>query len=242
MTTQGAPLPPTPPPGEVRLVPLDCPSCGAALTAREQDVVYYCSGCRNGYRLADPDATGSRPLTRDALLAPVEVRFVAAPHTAVTTHLPFWLLPARVLIHERLTGSATVNGLLRAFLGADGGAAGTPDAAYFVIPAFALPLATAVELTRRYSAALPGLGQRLGERLLGGSLSARDAQKLAHYALIATEVARPDLLRALRYEIHFGEPCLLGVPFVEREGQLVDACFGVAVGPTGPAGAAQARP
>lgn len=218
----------------VRLVPLDCPGCGSALAAEAQDVVYYCTGCRNGYRLVSGgDGGGRDPGRREAglepRLEPIEVRFVATPAVAPATHLPFWLLPARVVIHQREASGAMVAGLLKAFLGADPGGVTSGDAAYFVIPAFPVPLATTVELTRRYSAALPTLGERQGERLLGGSLSAADAEKLAHYALIATEMGRPDLLRSLRYEIHFGAPCLLGVPFVRRDGGLVDALFGIGV-------------
>jgi hypothetical protein len=95
------------------------------------------------------------------------------------------------------------------------------------VPAFQAPLPAVVMLVRRYTETLPELGEKLGERLLGGSYGVGDAKKLAHYALIASEVEKPDTLKQLRYEIDFGEPRLLGVPFVRRDGKTVDAVFGV---------------
>lgn len=227
----------------VHLQPLDCPSCGAALAADRNDVVAFCVACRNGYLLPDTNpavglvtATGPEPASetppnapvpgaRAASLRPIAVRFVAMPHQTVDRYLPCWLLPARVTIHERRASGALVSGLLRAFVGAD------PEqgdgAAYFVVPAFAAPLSTVLSLTQRYSEALPELGELLGERLLGGSLSPADAEKLAHYALIAAEAGKSDLLEQLRYDLTFGPACLLGVPFIRRGSRLVDALFGV---------------
>lgn len=215
----------------MRLQPLDCPSCGAALAADQGDVVYYCTACRNGYRLVDPAAEAPTPADgsrepKPRLLVPVDVRFVAMPSVAVSRHLPFWLLPARVTIHERRATGGSVSGLLRAFLGASEAAA-TSGAAYFLVPAFRAPLATVVELATRYTTAFPKLGELLAERLVGGDLSPEDAKKLAHHALVAAEISKPDTLQALRYDLVFGEPCLLGVPFVTRGGDLADALFGV---------------
>ena len=66
------------------LVPLDCPSCGAAVKADGEDVVYYCTACRNGYRF-DLEAKA---------LSPMEVAFVSLPNVSVELYRPFWLLPA----------------------------------------------------------------------------------------------------------------------------------------------------
>ena len=70
------------------LRPLDCPTCGAGIAAEGDDLVYYCTACRNGYRLAAPAAT----------LESVEVSFVALAGKQATRYLPFWVLPARVSI------------------------------------------------------------------------------------------------------------------------------------------------
>jgi hypothetical protein len=198
------------------LVPLDCPSCGAAVKADGEDVVYYCTACRNGYRF-DAEAKA---------LAPMEVAFVVLSNVTVELYRPFWLLPATIDIQQRDATGSGFRGLMNFFLGSGddqpSGGEGT-----FAVPAFHAPLLAVATLVRRYTEKLPELGEKLGERLLGGCYGVRDAKKLAHYALISSEVEKPDTLKQLRYEIKFGKPRLLGVPFVRREGRVVDPNFGI---------------
>ena len=206
-------------PSEYTLVPLDCPSCGAGIGAEGIDVVYYCTACRNGYRYDEESGH----------LAAVEVAFVSLPSQQVDLYRPFWLLPAQVSIEERRAkGGASFSGLIRFFLGEDRDAEGT-TAGTFAVPAFQAPLQVVTELTRRYTEALPGLGEKLGERLVGGCYGVADARKLAHYALIASEVGKPDTLIQFRYRLEFGQERLLGVPFVRREDKTEDALFKVSV-------------
>ena len=201
------------------LVPLDCPSCGAGIRADGEDVVYYCTACRNGYRY--DEASGS--------LADVEVAFVSVPNQQVDLYLPFWLLPAEVTIEERSAkGGSAFGGLMKLFLGDDEQAEGA-NSGTFAIPAFHAPLRAVTELTRRYTEALPGLGEKLGEHLVGGCYGVEDARKLAHFALVASEVEKPDTLTRLRYEIVFGEERLVGVPFLRRGEGVEDALFRIAV-------------
>ncbi len=203
---------------EFRLVPLDCPSCGAAVAADGEDVVYYCTACRNGYSF--DDAAGA--------LEPIEVAFVALPQTAIDLYRPFWLLPARIEILERdAAGGGGFSGLMSFFLGAGEKSSGGDGT--FAIPAFDVPLASTLQLTRRYTEAFPRLGEKLGERLVGGRYGVEDAKRLAHYAVIASEVEKKDTLKNLRYRIDFGEPRLLGVPFVRKGDALADAVFGISV-------------
>ncbi len=198
------------------LVPLDCPSCGAAVRAEGEDVVYYCTACRNGYRF-DLDAK---------TLVPMEVAFVSLPNVAVELYRPFWLLPATIRIEQRDASGGGFRGLMNFFLG--GGDEEQSDGrGTFAVPAFHAPLPAVAALTRRYTEKLPELGERLGERLLGGCYGVLDAKKLAHYALIASEVEKPDTLKQLRYKIEFGKPRLLGAPFVRRDSKVVDAIFGI---------------
>jgi hypothetical protein len=201
-----------------RLVELSCPACGAGLEAEGEDVVYYCVACRNGHLL---DAESAR-------LAPVEVAFAAAPSRPAERHLPFWLLPAEIEILERLaSGGGSLGRVLRAWFGAEpepsGKASGT-----FAVPAFDCDLERRVRLTARFTAELPRLGERLGEKLTGGTLTPADARQLAEFTLLAEEAGQPDTLRSLRYELRFGAPRLFGVPFAQAAGGvLADAFFGL---------------
>lgn len=200
------------------LVPLDCPSCGAPIRSHGDDVVYYCTACRNGYRF-EPESSQ---------LQPVNVSFVATPAVSVDEYRPFWLLPAEVQMLERTATGGGFSGLLGFFLGGSEGPreSGTGT---FVIPAFHAPLDAVTQLSQRYTEALPALSEKLGERLLGGRYGVEDAEKLAHYVVVASEVGRSDTLTQLRYEIDFGEPRLLGVPFVRRDEKVSDAVFGIAI-------------
>ncbi len=205
-----------------RLVPLSCPACGAPLAAEPDDVVYYCTACRNAHLLER--ATGT--------LRPIAVTFLAAPAQAAARRLPFWLLPARVTLLERSTDGG---GLMRLFGGGNTGAGGAGGAGEtvetsFAIPAFQAPLAVAVDLARRYTAQLPATGELIGEHLTGGVMRVEDAEKWAHFTLISAEAGKPDLLTQLRYRIDFGDARLLGVPFVGAAGALRDAFFGLPAG------------
>jgi hypothetical protein len=205
----------------LRLIRLDCAACGAPLAAEGDDVVYYCTACRTGFRLREEEAEGAQGLER------VEVAFVALPGATASRHLPFWLLPARVSFAERQAAGGSFAGLVRFFTGGASETGSPPGEGTFAIPAFAASLGEVTALARRYTEGLPRLAERLGEKLTGGCRSVADARKLAHFTLIASEAEKPDTLKSLSYTINFGAPRLLGVPFVDRGGRLVDAHFGL---------------
>lgn len=202
------------------LLPLDCPSCGSSVRAAGGDVVYYCVSCRNGYRF-DDERRG---------LEPVEVAFVVAPQVAAERYLPFWHLPARIEIHRRKGTGGGFGGLIKTFAAVFSGPPGPASAeGAFVVPAFQAPLAAVTELARRYTTAVPSLGEKLGERLVGGRYGVEDARKLAHFALIATEVDKPDTLKELDYRLEFGPGRLLGVPFERAGDGWRDALHGIEI-------------
>lgn len=194
---------------DFELLPLACPSCGAPLAAEEDDVVFYCTACRNGYRL---DETARPPLV------PVPVSFLAVPERAAERHLPFWVLPARLEVHDRSAAGGALRAIVSLFTGGDELPAG---GAVFAVPAFRLPLDAACRLASRYTRLLSTPGEApaelLGERLTGGVYTPGDAETLAEYTLLAGEVAKSDTLRDISYTLDFGEPRLVGVPF-ERAG------------------------
>jgi hypothetical protein len=208
------------------LVPLSCPQCGAGLAAEAEDVVFYCTACRSGFRFA-PGAP--RNLER------VEAGFVAAPAAEVAGWVPFWLLPARVTVHERSAsgGLGRLTGLVSFFLGDRQSTGSDPGEGTFAIPAHHLPLDRTAALAMRFTEELgrsPRFADPLpAERLTGGVYGVDDAQKLAHYTLIASEAEKPDTLKDFRYTIDFGPPRLLGVPWVRVGERRVDAVFGLEV-------------
>jgi hypothetical protein len=136
-----------------------------------------------------------------------------------------------VEISDRQASGGSLRGLVRLFIGGQEETGSPPGEGTFAVPAFAAPLAEVVALARRYTAALPRLGERLGERVTGGCHTLEDARKLAQFTLIASEAEKPDTLKSLRFAIDWGPPRLLAVPFVERDGRMVDAHFGLPASP-----------
>ncbi len=196
------------------LVPLDCPTCGAALAAAGEDVIFYCTACRNGYRYQ----------AELPHLARLEVQFIAASNVTAERYMPFWVLEAHVELGSRQAGRSMPSLIQSVFGGRGGSSVGDVE---FVVPAFQIDLDATVELARRYTRELPGLGEKIGERLIGGCYGVEDARKLAHFAVVAGEVDKPDTLRNLEYSIRFGGSRLLGVPFAREGENWKDAVFGI---------------
>lgn len=196
-------------------MPLDCPTCGAALAAEGEDVVFFCTACRNGYRYQ----------AELPHLAPLEVRFVAAANHAVDKYLPFWVLEAKVEIEGR--SARTMPSMIQALFG--GSRRAESGGGQFVVPAFRADLDAAVELARRYTQEFPGLDELLGERLTGGCFDVGDAKKLAHFSVISGEVDKGGVLRSLEYSIEFGKARLLGVPFAREGDGYKDALYGIRI-------------
>ncbi len=200
-----------------RLLTLDCPQCGAPLAAEGEDVLYYCTACYSGFRLD----------SQSEELKPFEVSFVALGDRVADEYRPFWRLPASIEIETNAAVGSPLSPIARFFFGDRPATGHDPGQGIFVIPAFATPLAKATDLATRYTTALPQLGERLGEKLLGGIYSLEDAHKLAHFTFITSEVDKPGTLRDLHYKIHFKEPSLLGVPFTRDGKRWKDSIFGL---------------
>ncbi|MEM7048587.1 MAG: hypothetical protein AAF604_02960 [Acidobacteriota bacterium] len=184
------------------LLPLECPSCGETLGGDAVDVVFYCVACRSGHRVVEDR------------LEPVEVSFASWPQGAAEGYLPFWSLDAKVEIRQRKASG----GHIRRFLSGGGEA----PLERFLVPAYPLALAEAVNATLALSRHLPPAAERLGEGLTGGSVEVVDAQKMARYCVIAAEARQPDTLREFDFHVEFGKVRLLGIPYQTKDGRRVD--------------------
>ena len=203
-----------------QLVRLQCPTCGSGIVAEGEDVVYYCVSCRSATvspakrRRDSPrsrSASWRRPRSRPA----AGCRSGSCRRRSLCTSAKARAAASRVCSVSSESAAAT--------------SPARPREGAFAVPAFAAPLAEVTALATRYTQELPQLlargGERLGERLTGGRLAPADAEKLAHYVLVAAEAAKPDTLRTLRYTLDFGPARLLGVPFVQSGGRWTDGYF-----------------
>lgn len=208
---------------DFELAVLDCPGCGAPLAGDDEDLVFYCTACRSGFRVPE----GDPPRPGGERLVPVEVSFLASPAKAGDLHLPFWILPAKVEILQRSGSGDLFRGLMSFFLSGREESGSAPGEGAFAVPAFRCSLQRAVGLGMRYTFEPPDRGELPRERLTGGCTTVEDARKLAEYLLIASEARKPDTLKELRYRLEFGPPRLLGVPFVRGDDGLRDVFFGL---------------
>jgi hypothetical protein len=189
----------------LRLVPLDCPACGSAMSAAPEDEVFLCAHCGGGAVLG-PDGLG----TVDA------VALLPTPGRRADAWRPGWALDVNVTVARRTT--------------ADGRS--TPDwSAHrtFLLPAFELGLADLVQLGRALSRVPDATGEVPRQPLPGGRLSLSDALVLVRHLVIAEEVARPDMLASLEVAVEELGHRLVALPFTTEGDVLRCAVTGVAV-------------
>lgn len=190
----------------LRLVRLDCPSCGSALRAEPHDVLFLCGHCGGG---ATVGADGLAPVETTALLP--------APGRRAQLWLPAWLVEATVEVSNRVLADR------RETVGSSG-------ERVFLIPAFSLSLPELTRLARALTAAAGATGEVPKEPLPGGILVLEDAITLARHLVVGEEVLKPDLLASVEVVVNPHAHRLAAVPF-ERDGDALRcAVTGVRVG------------
>lgn len=191
----------------VRLIPLDCPACGSAMTGGTGDSVFLCTHCGGGAVLESERLV---PVAATALLP--------APGRRAERWLPGWMLETGATIAGRITSDSRMS----------------PPVTVrrrFVVPAFPLPLADLTRLSRALTAVADAVGEVPHEPLPGGRLGLEDALTLVRHLVIGEEAARPDMLASVEVTLTPREHRLIALPF-ERDGdRLRCAATGVSVAP-----------
>jgi hypothetical protein len=192
----------------LRLIALDCPSCGSAMRGDPSDVVFFCGHCGSAALLG---SEGLEPVESTALLP--------SPGRHAQVWKPAWVLEAAVAVRGRQSRGG-------------GGSDGWSGHRTFVIPAFALPLPDLILLIRGLSAAAATVGEVPREPIRGGTLQFEDALTLARHLVIGGEVSKPDMLASLDITISEKGHRLAATPFEDAgNGQLRCAITGVVVRP-----------
>jgi len=190
----------------LRLVPLDCPACGSAMSAEPEDEVFLCAHCGSGAVLGP---NGLETVEAVALLP--------APGRRAESWRPGWALDVNVTVAQRTT--------------ADGRSTpGWSARRTFVVPAFDIALTDLVRLGRALTQVAGATGEVPHEPLQGGRLSVEDALVLVRHLVIAGEVAKPDMLASLEVGLEELGHRLVALPFAADGDSLRCAVTGVAVG------------
>ena len=189
----------------LKLVSLDCPSCGSALRGEGLDTIFFCQHCGDAATLSE----NGLELVESSALVP-------APGHSARFWRPAWLIEADVKVADRLrAGGRKSNGW-------------TAQNTY-VIPAFLIPLADLTRLARALSQAAGATAEVPREPIHGGSLAVEDAVTLIRHLVIGDEARRSDMLASIQVDIEVLASRLVAIPFEENSGGLRCAITGVTV-------------
>ncbi len=143
----------------LRLVSLDCPSCGSAMRGEGLDTIFFCGHCGGAAVLDDEQV---QTVEATALLA--------APGHHAGVWRPAWRLEVQARVHHRVRSDGRV----------------TPDSEgkkTFFIPAFSLSLPDLSRLSRALSNVSEAAREVPKEPIHGGTLSVDDALTLVRHIL-----------------------------------------------------------
>jgi hypothetical protein len=189
----------------LRLVSLDCPSCGSALHGEGLDTIFFCDHCGDAATL---DEDGLHMVESAALMP--------APGRSGREWRPAWLIEADVAVSNR-----RVN---RGRNGGDWSARKT-----YLVPAFAIPLDDLTRLSRALSQVAAETAEVPREPIHGGTLAVEDAEILIRHMVIGDEVRKSDMLASLSVDIETVESRLVAVPFERTKTGLRCSVTGVTV-------------
>jgi hypothetical protein len=187
----------------LRLVDLDCPSCGSAMRGEGLDTIFFCGHCGDAAVL---DEAGLSTVESSALLP--------APGRHAQLWRPAWRLEARVRVHQRVRASGRKTD-------------GWEGNRIFFVPAFDLRLEELTRLCRALSEAAETVAEVPREPIHGGSLAREDALTLVRHILIGDEVRRSDLLASVIVDIEEPVFRLVAIPFERTNKVLRCAVTGV---------------
>jgi hypothetical protein len=189
----------------LRLISLDCPSCGSALHGEGLDTIFFCDHCGDAAILGEEGLE----MVESAALLPASGR-------SARSWRPAWLIEADVAVKERTRYR-------------DRRAGDWEKQLHFIIPAFAMPLGDLTRISRAFSEATAETAEVPREPIHGGTLALEDAVTLIRHIIIGNEVRRSDMLASLEVDIEVLESRLVATPFEPIDGGLRCSITGVTV-------------
>jgi hypothetical protein len=189
----------------LRLVSLDCPSCGSALRGEGLDTIFFCDHCGDAATLED-----------DGLHMVKSTALMPSPGRHASEWRPAWLVEAEVTVSDRVRVKGRRS-------------EGWQARRIYVIPAFAMPLDDLTRIARALSEVAGETGEVPREPIHGGTLALEDAVTLIRHILIGDEVRKSDMLASLQVDIDVVDSRLVAIPFEPTKVGLRCAITGVTV-------------
>jgi len=193
----------------LRLVSLDCPSCGSALRGEGLDTIFFCDHCGDAATLGEDGLE----MVESAALVPADGR-------SARTWRPAWLIEAEVTVSERIRHRGRRSD-------------GWQEPRTFVIPAFEIPLGDLTRIARALSEVIGETREVPREPIHGGTLSIDDAVTLIRHLVIGDEVRKSDMLASVMVDIEVIGSRLVALPFEPTSVGLRCSITGVTVRPQG---------
>jgi len=189
----------------LRLVNLDCPTCGSAMRGEGFDTLFFCDHCGHAAVLEDD---GLDPIQSTALLP--------TPGHRAQLWRPAWRLEVDVKVHHRFRSGGRMTD-------------GWEGRRVFFIPAFDLSLDEMTRLSRALAEVSETTREVPREPIHGGTLTVDDALTLIRHLLIGDEVRRSDMLASVTVDVEEIARGLVALPFEEAGQHLRCAVTGVKV-------------
>jgi len=189
----------------LRLVSLDCPSCGSALHGEGLDTIFFCDHCGDAATL---DADGLHMVASAALLP--------SPGRSAREWRPAWLIEADVEVSDRIRAGGRRS-------------EGWEERRTFVIPAFGVPLGDLSRLARALSEAAGDTGEVPHEPIHLGTMTLEDAVTIARHMVLGDEVRKSDMLASVRVDIEVVTSRLVALPFEPTDSGLRCAITGLTI-------------
>ncbi len=189
----------------LRLVSLDCPSCGSALRGEGLDTIFFCDHCGDAATLGEDGLE----MVKSAALVPAAGR-------SAGIWRPAWLIEAEVTVSERIRHKGRRSD-------------GWREQRTFVIPAFEMPLGDLTRIARGLSEVIEETAEVPREPIHGGTLAIDDAVILIRHLVIGDEVRKSDMLASVMVDIEVGTSRLVAIPFEPTDNGLRCSITGVTV-------------
>jgi len=169
----------------LRLVSLDCPSCGSALHGEGLDTIFFCDHWTLGEEGLE--------MVESAALVPAAGR-------SARTWRPAWLIEAEVTVSERVRHRGRRSD-------------GWQERRTFVIPAFEMSLGDLTRIARALAEVAGETREVPREPIHGGTLGVDDAVTLIRHIVIGDEVRKSDMLASVMVDIDVASSRLVAIPF-----------------------------
>ena len=183
----------------VRLMLLRCPECNSNLAGEKEGVFLYCGGCGAGFRL------------EDGKLVKIPVYFAKAAKNP-QSFLPFWAFDATLELHdvEAKKGLKSVfsdrGGLVRLFK--------ERGSVRLYVSAFQGDLEAERPRALQLTLDQPELEYvNHPPRAEGFTVALEDAEKVADFLFLTSEIEQPDMMRKLDYKLTLNNPIVIFIGF-----------------------------